>query len=179
MKKILGFLGAIVEIAIIIFAVAMVSILFMKNQYGYTEFGDTTLIIIDDENTAELSNFSEGDLVLIKAQKYDEIKEGDEVYYYDALVTESSSQYVVRTAKVKTKSGDNRSSLYTFEGMEKVSIPKERILGTLGSVKPSLGGVIGFLTSTVGFLLFVILPVLVLFIYQVYHLVMILKYDKD
>lgn len=175
MKKVLGFIGAIVEIVIIIFAVIMVSILFMKNQFGYTKIGDITMIIIDEKNTAELSHFSEGDLVLVKDIRYDEVKEGDELYYYDAL----NKEYVVRTGKVKTKSGDNRSSLYTFEGMEKISIPKDRILGTLDSVKPSLGAIVAFLTSTVGFLIFVILPVLVLFIYQVYHLVMILKYDKD
>lgn len=175
MKKVLGFIGAIVELIIIVFAVIMVLILFMKNQFGYTEIGNTTLIIIDEKNTAELTKFSEGDLVLVKDLKYDDIKEGDELYYYDAL----DKEYVVRTGTVKTKSGDNRSSLYTFEELDKVSIPKERILGTLDTVKPNLGGVVAFLTSTVGFLIFVILPVLVLFIYQVYHLVMILKYDKD
>lgn len=175
MKKVLGFVGAIVEIIIIIYAIGMVSILFMKNQYGYTKFGDTTLIIIDDKNTAELSKFSEGDLVLVKDLGFNDIKEGDELYYYDAL----NKEYVVRTGIVKTKSGDNRNSLYTFENLNNVSIPKERILGVLDSVKPSLGGVIAFLTSTVGFLVFVILPILVLFIYQIYHLVIILKYDEN
>lgn len=175
MRSIFNFLLGLLECVIIVFAVCMVSILFFKNKFGYTELAGNTLIIMTDENTAELTHFKSGDLVVIKNILYTDVQEGDELYYYDA----SNDIYVVQVGVVKSKSGDNRTSLYTFEGNEKESISSERILGVHSKTYSKLGKIIGFLTSTVGFLLFVILPILVLFIYQVYHLVIVLKYDKE
>lgn len=175
MKSVFNFLLGVVECIIIVFAVCMVSVLFFKNKFGYTEISGNTLIIMTDENTAELTHFNSGDLVVIKKTVYNDIKEGDEVYYYDTF----NDVYVVKVGVLKTKSGDNRSALYTFEGNDKVSIPSERVLGLHSKTYNKMGKVLGFLTSTAGFLIFVILPILVLFIYQVYHLVMVLKYEKD
>lgn len=175
MKSVFNFLLGLLECVIIVFAVCMVSVLFFKNKFGYTEIGGNTLIIMTDENTAELTHFKSGDLVTVKKALFNDIKEGDELYYYDTV----NDTYVVRTGVVKSKSGDNRSALYNFEENEKISIPSERVLGLHNKTYNNMGKVLGFLTSTVGFLIFVILPILVLFIYQVYHLVMVLKYDKD
>ncbi len=153
----------------------MVSIVFLRNQFGYTEFGSNTLIIIDDKNITELTHYDPGDLVIIKDVLYTDVNIGDELYYYDTL----NEEYIVRMGIVKTKTGDNRTALYTFEGNERVSISSDRVLGVYKASYPKYGKIISFLTSTVGFLIFVILPILVLFIYQVYNLIMILKYDKD
>lgn len=153
----------------------MVSVVFLRNEFGYTEFGSNTLIKIDDMNITELSHYNSGDLVIIKDVLYNDVQIGDELYYYDTL----NNQYIIRTGIVKTKTGDNRSALYTFEENEKVSISSDRVLGVYKTSYSNYGKILGFLESTVGFLIFVILPVLVLFIYQIYNLVMILKYDKD
>lgn len=157
------------------FAVFMVSIVFMRNDFGYTQFGKNTLILIDDKNTTELTHYKSGDLLIIKNINYDDIKTGDELYYYDTI----GQEYIVRIGTVKNKAGDNRSALYTFEENTQLSIASDRILGIYSTSYHTYGGIIKFLTSTVGFLLCVILPVLVLFIYQIYHLIMIIKYDKD
>lgn len=175
MKTVLKILLNIAEILIIVFAMLMVSIIFLKNDFGYTKFGKNTLILIDDMNTTELSHFKSGDLVIIKEVLYNDVKIGDELYYYDTL----NETYIVRVGTVKTKTGDNRSALYTFEENENVSISSERILGEYNTSYANFGAILNFLQSTVGFLIFVILPILVLFIYQVYHLVMVLKYDKE
>mgnify|MGYP003294698057 CR=1 FL=1 len=44
MKSILKILLGIVEIAVIIFAIFMVSVIFMRNDFGYTQYGKNTLI---------------------------------------------------------------------------------------------------------------------------------------
>ena len=100
----------------------------------------------------------------IKREVIGDIYVGDEVYYYDTL----NDTYIVKYGIVKTKTGDNRSALYTFEENEKVTISSDRILGVYKTSHANLGKVLGFLQSTVGFLIFVILPILVLFIYQIY-----------
>ncbi|MBQ7104421.1 MAG: hypothetical protein IJN90_01045 [Bacilli bacterium] len=175
MKSILKILLGILEIAIIIFAIFMVATVFMRNEYGYTQFGDKTWIIIDDMNIAELPHYTSGDLVIIEKVLYNDVNVGDELYYYDTI----NEQYIVRSGIVKTKAGDNRSALYTFEGEKSTAVAGERLLGEYSSSHSNMGKILGFLQSTAGFLIFVILPILVLFIYQVYNLVMILKYDKE
>lgn len=175
MKNVLKVFLGILEILIIIFAIFMVSTIFLRNKYGYTQFGKNTWIIIDDMNTTELSHFKSGDLVIVKETLFNNINVGDEVYYYDTI----NEEYIIRTGIVKTKTGDNRSALYTFEENPQTSISSDRVLGTYSNSYSNWGAVLGFLQSTAGFLIFVILPILVLFIYQVYNLVMILKYDKE
>ena len=175
MKSILKILLGILEIVVIAFAIFMVATVFMRNEYGYTQFGDKTWIIIDDMNITELPHFSSGDLVIIDKVLFNEVNVGDELYYYDTI----NEEYIVRSGIVKTKTGDNRSALYTFEGEKATAVAGERILGVQHDSKANLGKVLSFLQSTAGFLIFVILPILVLFIYQVYNLVMILKYDKE
>lgn len=175
MKQVINFILGFLEFAIIVYAVAIVGIVFLKNEYGYTSIAGNTLILIDDENITELTHYTSGDLLIVKDITYNDVKVGDELYYYDTY----NDQYIIRIGTVKTKSGDNRSSLYTFKETGNLSIAGERILGIYNTSISGMGGVISFLTSTVGFLLFVILPILVLFIYHIYQLIMILKYDKE
>ena len=175
MKNVLKVLLGILEILVIVFAIFMVSTIFLRNKFGYTQFGKNTWIIIDDMNVTELSHFKSGDLVIIKSALFNDVKKGDELYYYDTL----NEEYIIRTGIVKEKTGDNRSALYIFEEDPKTSISSDRIVGLYSSSSSNWGGVLGFLQSTAGFLIFVILPILVLFIYQVYNLIMILKYDKE
>lgn len=174
MKRVLQIIFGIFEFVLITFAIFMVGVVFLRNQFGYTEFAGNTLIIIDDYNITELPHYKSGDLVVIRSINYNDVQIGDELYYYDTL----NDAYIVRTGTVKTKTGDNRSSLYTFEENDRVSIASDRILGIYGDSHSGWGSILSFLTSTVGFLIFVILPILVLFIYHIYHLVMILKYDE-
>ena len=77
MKTVLKILLNIAEILIIVFAILMVSFIFLKNDFGYTKFGKNTLILIDDMNTTELSHFKSGDLVIIKEVLYNDVKIGD------------------------------------------------------------------------------------------------------
>jgi hypothetical protein len=175
MKNVLKTLLGILEIVVIIFAIFMVSTIFLRNKFGYTQFGKNTWIIIDDMNITELTHFEPGELVIVKEALFKDIKVGDELYYYDTV----NDEYIIRTGVVKSKTGDNRSALYVFEEVPQNSISSDRIVGKYHTSHSSLGTVIGFLQSTAGFLIFVILPILVLFIYQVYNLVMIIKYDKE
>ena len=80
MKTVLKILLNIAEILIILFAMFMVSIIFLKNDYGYTKFGKNTLILIDDMNITELSHFKSGDLLIIKEVLYTDVNEGDELF---------------------------------------------------------------------------------------------------
>src|SRR5574344_450371 len=73
---ILGILG----IAFFLFAISMTILLLNYNDYGVTQFGDTSLILIKDSLATE--EFQKGDLVLVKTKKLEDIKIGDSVFAY-------------------------------------------------------------------------------------------------
>ena len=56
------------------------------------------------------------------------------------------------------------------------AVAEERVLGMYkGQSYEKIGGILAFLETTVGFLIFVLLPILVIFMYQLYNLVMLIK----
>ncbi|MDD3453845.1 MAG: hypothetical protein PHN42_06205 [Bacilli bacterium] len=174
MKKLGKVLLAIIEVLIIVYVIAITSCLLYRNKYGYTVFGDKTLIKINDNNSAELASFKKGELVIIDQVDYDEVEIGDTLYYYDTV----NQSYIIKTGIVKEKSGDDSSAIYIMDDSK--SIAEERIVGSYEKQKyENLGAVLDVLESRIGFLLIVILPVFVLFIYQVYKMVVLLKFSDN
>ena len=59
------FLGILLFVYFV-FVIAMTVLLLNFNDYGVTEFGDTSLIIINDEISND--NYEKGDLVVVKKE---------------------------------------------------------------------------------------------------------------
>ena len=173
-KKVVKILISIIEVLIIVYVIAITVSLLNKNKYGYTVFGDKTLVTINENNSAELSLFKEGDLVIIDEAKYDNVEVGETLYYYDVV----NQTYILKTGVVKEKNGDRTSAVYVMDGTKTVS--SDKIVGEYNDVKYSnFGKVLDILESRFGFLLLVILPIFVLFIYQVYKMILLLKDGSD
>ncbi len=170
MKKLGKILLTILEIAIIIYVIFVTTCLLCKNKYGYTQFGKSTLISINDDNSAELVDFESGNLVIVDSAKFNNIEAEDELYYYDTV----GNSYVIRKGKVSEKSGDSYSAVYVIDNN---SISNDRIIGKFSKKYSSLGLILDILESRIGFLLIVILPIFLLFIYQIYKMVVLVKYD--
>ena len=173
MKKVLKILVGFLELVIIIYAVFVIMIMLSYNKYGYTEIGDNTYVSVVDENKSELGKFEVGDLISIKKTTYDKTNIGDSLFYYAT----ADNQYIIVQDTVVEKEGSNREAVYKFEHNSNI-IPGERIVGVLDKTYDNKGKLYEVLTSTVGFLLLVILPVLVIFIYQVYKFILLIKEDK-
>ena len=175
MKRILKVLFSIFEVILILYVIAITTCLLCRNHYGSTQFGDYSLIIVNEDNEEDLSNFQKGDLVIIEDADYDDVSVGDVLYYYDSV----DEEYVIKTGTVSDKTGDKKQGLYYFQGVEQ-SISEKRVIGTYdGMSYHTVGAVLGFLQSRIGFLLCVILPIMVLFIYQIYSLIIMVKEDKE
>lgn len=173
-KKVVKILISIIEVLIIVYVIAITVSLLNKNKYGYTVFGDKTLVTINENNTAELDSFKKGDLVIIDKVTFNDVEVGDTLYYYDV----ANQTYILKTGVVKEKNGDNASAIYVMDDSKTLS--SEKIVGEYNDVKySSFGKVLDILESRFGFLLLVILPVFVLFIYQVYKMILLLKDGSD
>lgn len=175
MKKVGKFFIGVIEVFIICYVIFITSCILCRNKYGYTQYGDITFVTIDNNNMVELNDYEKGDLVLVSAVNHNTVEPGEEVYYYDSV----RETYVLRKGTIKEVVGDSYSAIYILNE-NNLSVSHEKMIGTPMKSYSKLGMILDLLESQLGFLLIVILPILILFIYQVYNMVILLKFDgKD
>lgn len=175
MKNVLKGLWGFVEVIIIIYVICITAFLLCKNNYGFTQIGDMTFITIDEEAINYLSEAKENDLLLVRADSSD-IEVGDKIYYYDT----ENSMYVVKSAHVKTiQTSDSGMGVYTLDDSEESTIATTRAIGKYSTTYKTIGGILDILQSRLGFLLLVILPILLIFMYQIYALIVVIKYGDE
>lgn len=174
-KKVLKILFGILELAVIIFVVFMTTCLLCRNKYNNTQFGDYTLLVVTEKNKAALSDFNLGDLVIMKQVKVDDVNIGDKLYYYVA----KNKKYFLRQGNVIQKEGDIEGAAYKFDEEVPTLVADEKIVGKYsGTSYNNVGKIFAFLCSQVGFLIFVILPIMVIFIYHIYSLIIMISENK-
>lgn len=173
LKKILKWVWEFLEIIIIVYVILITSCILCRNKYNYTEFFEKyTLVTVDVDNQKLLPTHDAGDLLVIKNQKFN-IDKGDLIYYYVTI----NEEYVVRSGVVESKTEDDVSALYVLNDSDKTSVSSNRVIGKYVSTHPGKGTILDVLVSRVGFLFLVLLPILIVFIYQVYQLVIVAKYE--
>ncbi len=173
LKRILNWIWEFVEILIIIYVIFITSCILCRNKYGYTQFGDMTFVTVSDSNSKLIANSSAGDLLVIKEQQTD-LDVGDLIYYYVTV----DEKYVVRTGVIESKTEDDYAALYVLKDDDGSSIASNRVLGKYVKKYSNTGRVLDVLESRIGFLFLVLLPILIVFIYQVYQLVVVAKYEE-
>lgn len=172
MRKVLRWVWSFLEIIIILYVILLTSFLLCKNKFGYTQFGDYTfnnVTLFDERNN---NNVKQGDLLIVKNSN--DIKEGDVIYYY----TVYNDTYIIRSNPVTSIKNDDYSYLYTVDDSGPLSIVGTKVLGKHATTYPHLGTILSVLESRMGFLFGVLLPILVVFIYQVYEFIMIIRYER-
>ena len=172
MKSFLRWVWSFFEVLIILYVIVLTSFLLCKNKYGYTQFGDYTfdnVSLFDEKNN---KNLKKGDLLIVKNSN--DISEGDVVYYY-AVYNEN---YIIKSGPVMEIKSDDYSSLYTIDDNGPLSVVGTRLLGKYANTYPRIGGILSVLESRLGFLFCVLLPIMIVFIYQVYEFVIIIRYER-
>ena len=151
-------------------------------------FAFTTLATRDNKNVANLAGytpmtvlsdsmsptFNHGDLIIIKKCDPDTLVVGDIVTFHTII----ENEYALNTHRIVEIDDSEGYRVYSTKGDNNAIADQRTILSSdiagkyVGRV-PLLGHVMQFLSSSVGFLVVIVLPLLVFFIYQVYHLVMV------
>lgn len=153
----------IVNIIFIIYAIIAVFVticLLSFNEYKVSEFGNTSLVIVDNEELEP--TYNKGDLVIVDKSK--RIREGDTIFFYNssADAVEVTLANVQRIEKV-----NDFEYTYTIDGDR--SISSEYVLGNAEDVTKisTIGTVLGVLESKWGFLILIVFPSLFAFIYEI------------
>ena len=174
MKKVLKFLLGIVIAIYIIIASGLTICLLNYNDYNLTVIGKNTFIIVEDDELKP--DFKKGDLVIVKRNDDSEIEKGDKIFFYNGYQNQISVNLgdVVSNNKVT-----ENESTFTMENNLKLS--SKYIIGKAETSKvySGLGTVLSILESRWGFLFLIILPVLLMFIYLIYAVVMEVKKPEN
>ena len=152
------------------FALLMTVLLLNFNDYGVTEFGDRSLIIISREISSE--NYKKGDLVIVEKIAYDTIKEGDEIFAYSV---DSKQKANVEVGIVKDLYPKDKTIAYK----NGAGFSQEYIIGKAIKTYSGIGVYLSFLESKWGFLFAVLVPCFIIFIYEIYALIVEIRYGED
>ena len=174
MKKVLKFFLIILIFIYAIVAVGLTVCLLNYNEYNITVLGKNTFIIVKDEELEP--DFKKGDLVIVKRNADSEIEAGDKIFFYNGYqnqVTVNLGDVVSNNKVTETE------STFTIEGNLKLS--SRYIIGKAETSKvySGMGTVLSVLESRWGFLFLIILPVLLMFIYLIYAVIMEVKNPKN
>ena len=146
-------------IGIPLFSIYLLIVIFMTvyvlniNKYNTSKIGSLTFII-------EKSN----DLIVINKKK--NINVNDNIYYYDIY---NQNNNISNQKVVKKEIIDKNNTVYTLEDKHLLSdiylIGNSKVLSL-----PIIGGLIKILSSTLGYLIFIVIPILFALIYFTHKL---------
>ena len=160
----------IIGIIFFAFALTMTILLLNYNEFGVTQFGNNSLIIINDDLATE--KYKKGDLVIVEKGKIETIAVGDEIFTYRV---DSVGVPHIQIGKVGNIYEEEKT--ITFENGENYGI--DFIAGKATETHEKLGTFLSIIESKWGFLFIVLVPCFLIFIYQLYSLIIEIKYGAN
>ncbi len=174
---------AVKKAASIVISVIMWIIILIAALYAFT-----TLATKDDGSVADLAGFTpltvqsesmaptfdQGDLIFIQKCDPTTLKTGDIITFHTII----DGQYALNTHRIDSIEELAGARSYTTKG-DNNAITDDHIISDVDIVGkyvvrlPYMGNVMNFLSSSVGFLVVIVIPMLLFFIYQVYHLIIV------
>ncbi len=165
-KVVLGIIGVLY----FAFALVMTILLLNYNDYGVTQFGNTSLVIISDEVANE--KYDKGDLVIVELKKLEKLKVGDEIFAYRV---DSKGAPHIQIGKIGEIYEEDEA--VSFENGETYST--DFIAGMAKDKYPNWGTFLAIVESQWGFLFIVLVPCFLIFIYELYSLIIEIKYGAE
>lgn len=176
--KVLKKAGTVV-VSVLLWVVILVAALYAfttmatrDNQNVSDLFGYTPMAVQSDSMAP---TFERGDLILIKKCDTSTLKEGDIICFHTII----NNEYALNTHRIQSIVEQGGARSYTTLGDNNNGITDTHVISDgdivgkyVGKVQ-KLGTVMDFLSGSTVFLLVIVLPMLLFFIYQIYHLIMI------
>ena len=165
-------------ISIVLWAIILLAALFAfttlatRDQSQVASLAGYTPMVVETDSMAP--TFLSGDLIFIKKCDTAELVEGDIVCFHTII----NNEYALNTHRIEEIDTSNGVRSYKTKGdnnaiSDSHIIADGDIVGKYIGKISRLGTVMDFLSSSMGFLVVIVLPMLLFFIYQVYHLVMV------
>jgi signal peptidase len=118
--------------------------------------------------------FLAGDLIIIQSCDPATLEEGDIITFHTII----NNEYALNTHRIEQLTDQDGIRSYVTKGdnndiADTHVIADGDIVGKYVTRLPKVGKVLEVLSSSAGFLIIIVLPMLLFFVYQVYHLIMV------
>lgn len=171
LKRVGGILISVVLWAVILLAAlfAFTTLATKDTNHVASLAGYTPLSVVSDSMSP---TFDAGDLIIIRKCDPATLQEGDIVTFHTII----NNEFSLNTHRITEIQEDGGARSYVTKGDNNAiadvhMITDGDIVGRFVTRLPKFGKVVDFLSSSMGFLLVIVLPLLIFFVYQVYHLV--------
>lgn len=176
MKKALKIIGDVLLVIFILLAATITIISLNTKDRGVTNVAGRILLNIQTDSMKPTIN--PGDLIITKQYNGEDIKQGDVISFF-AFEQDTT---IIKTHRVIEVNNTDGTITFTTKGdnslaEDQVELTKNDILAIYdndnydGVKIPFVGKIFSFLQSQVGFLLCIIFPLLIFFIYQLYKFI--------
>ena len=164
MKKGLKIVIGIFVCIYLVVVVFTTGFLLNKNDYGVSSFLGKYLIAIDDDSLEP--DYKEHSLLVINPVKNDDVEIGDKIFYY------YDTKHQIKFTEVTRKEKINEEEV-TYTLRDNTLVSSEYVLGSEKTVTSLsfLGKLLYILQSKWGFLIIVVFPLFLAFIYEIYAIV--------
>jgi len=163
---------------VILWAVILVAALFTfttmatRDESHVASIAGYTPMAVQSDSMAP--TFYSGDMIIIRSVDTSKLQVGDIICFHTII----ENQYALNTHRIAEISETSGFRSYVTKGdnnliSDQHIISDGDIVGKYVGKVSHLGTVLDFLGSSVGFLLVIVLPLLLFFIYQIYHLIMV------
>ena len=168
MKKVLG---TILFVVYAIIAITVTVLLLSYNDYNNSVIGDYTVYIVKDDSLEP--KYKQGSILLIKETNDRNVQVGDEIFMYKVL---NSSEYEVINTTLQAKTQQGTHIIYIVDNEESYS--NDYFIGKVDDtiVIEGWGYILNLLESRWGYLFCIVVVSLLLFLQEVFELVMEVKY---
>lgn len=165
-------ISVVMWIIILVAALYAFTTLATKDDGSVSNLGGFTPMTVQSDSMSP--TFDQGDLIVIKTCDTSKLEVGDIVTFHTII----DNQYALNTHRIESIDELNGMRSFTTKGdnndvADTHIISDGDIVGQYVFKIPGMGKVMDFLSSTWGFLIVIVLPMLLFFIYQVYHLVIV------
>ena len=171
LKRVGGILISVVLWAVILLAAlfAFTTLATKDTNHVASLAGYTPLSVVSDSMSP---TFDAGDLIIIRKCDPATLQEGDIVTFHTII----NNEFSLNTHRITEIQEDGGARSYVTKGDNNAiadvhMITDGDIVGRFVTRLPKFGKVVDFLSSSMGFLLVIVLPLLIFYVYQVYHLV--------
>ena len=164
-------LGAILFVIYAIIAITVTVLLLSFNEYNCSEIGGYTVYIASDDSLEP--EYNEGSILLIKETSDKHVKPGDQLFFYQ-VINSQEYEFVSRTLEGKTQQGNH--ILYQVDNGE--IYDASYFVGKTDDtiVIEGWGWILSLLESKWGYLFCIVIVSLLLFLQEVFDLIIELKY---
>lgn len=178
MKKVLSILFDFLIVLVIVFAVIVTLMSLSSNENGITNvMGYMPLNI---QSVSMEPTINKGDMIITKKTDFDELKEKDIISY----LSKEQDKTIIITHRIVDIKDENGTKIITTKGdnnadNDDVQVTEANFVSKYDNIKiPILGRVLTFLQSQIGFFIFIIIPLFILFVYQLYKFISTIMEEK-